>query len=193
MYFKSLFILICIFVFKLNTLIALTQDLSLTILVRSPVTMEYVLAKSVCKLLDRELRISHSFGGSNTLDCLTRLDSSADEIIKKIEQNQIQYAIIKKSELANRPSNLAIRSILYFPADEDYVFITNQNVDPSVIKDINYGILNHLLEFRYLHDAFYGFDEESLIVKQDIPMHMGTLRFSDEWKSDKKRRFIEVD
>jgi len=193
MYFKSLFILICIFVFKLNTLIALTQDLSLTILVRSPVTMEYVLAKSVCKLLDREIRISHSFGGSNTLDCLTRLDSSADEIIKKIEQNQFQYAIIKKSELANRPSNLAIRSILYFPADEDYVFITNQNVDPSVIKDINYGILNHLLEFRYLHDAFYGFDEESLIVKQDIPMHMGTLRFSDEWKSDKKRRFIEVD
>jgi hypothetical protein len=193
MYFKSLFILICIFVFKLNTLIALTQDLSLTILVRSPVTMEYVLAKSVCKLLDRELRISHSFGGSNTLDCLTRLDSSADEIIKKIEQNQFQYAIIKKSELANRPSNLAIRSILYFPADEDYVFITNQNVDPSVIKDINYGILNHLLEFRYLHDAFYGFDEESLIVKQDFPMHMGTLRFSDEWKSDKKRRFIEVD
>ena len=193
MYFKSLFILICIFVFKLNTLIALTQDLSLTILVRSPVTMEYVLAKSVCKLLDRELRISHSFGGSNTLDCLTRLDSSADEIIKKIEQNQFQYAIIKKSELANRPSNLAIRSILYFPADQDYVFITNQNVDPSVIKDINYGILNHLLEFRYLHDAFYGFDEESLIVKQDIPMHMGTLRFSDEWKSDKKRRFIEVD
>ena len=155
--------------------------------------MEYVLAKSVCKLLNRELRISHSFGGSNTLDCLTRLDSSADEIIKKIEQNQFQYAIIKKSELANRPSNLAVRSILYFPADEDYVFITNQNVDPSVIKDINYGILNHLLEFRYLHDAFYGFDEESLIVKQDIPMHMGTLRFSDEWKSDKKRRFIEVD
>jgi hypothetical protein len=193
MYFKSLFILICIFVFKLNTLIALTQDLSLTILVRSPVTMEYVLAKSVCKLLDRELRISHSFGGSNTLDCFTRLDSSTDEIIKKIEQNQFQYAIIKKSELANRPSNLAIRSILYFPADKDYVFITNQNVDPSVIKDINYGILNHLLEFRYLHDAFYGFDEESLIVKQDIPMHMGTLRFSDEWKSDKKRRFIEVD
>jgi hypothetical protein len=193
MYFKSLFILIFIFVFKLNTLIALTQDLSLTILVRSPVTMEYVLAKSVCKLLDRELRISHSFGGSNTLDCFTRLDSSADEIIKKIEQNQFQYAIIKKSELANRPSNLAIRSILYFPADKDYVFITNQNVDPSVIKDINYGILNHLLEFRYLHDAFYGFDEESLIVKQDIPMHMGTLRFSDEWKSDKKRRFIEVD
>ena len=193
MYFKSLFILICIFVFKLNTLIALTQDLSLTILVRSPVTMEYVLAKSVCKLLDRELRISHSFGGSNTLDCLTRLDSSADEIIKKIEQNQFQYAIIKKSELANRPSNLAIRSILYFPAGEDYVFITNQNVDPSVIKDINYGILNHLLELRYLHDAFYGFDEESLIVKQDIPMHMGTLRFSDEWNSDKKRRFIEVD
>ena len=193
MYFKSLFILICIFVFKLNTLIALTQDLSLTILVRSPVTMEYVLAKSVCKLLDRELRISHSFGGSNTLDCFTRLDSSADEIIKKIEQNQFQYAIIKKSELANRPSNLAIRSILYFPADQDYVFITNQNVDPTIIKDINYGILNHLLEFRYLHEAFYNFDEENLIVKQDIPMHMGTLRFSDEWKTDKKRRFIEVD
>jgi hypothetical protein len=44
-----------------------------------------------------------------------------------------------------------------------------------------------------LHEAFYGFEEENLIVKQDIPMHMGTLRFSDEWKTDKKRRFIEVD
>ncbi|MDA8668525.1 hypothetical protein N9M26_02590 [Alphaproteobacteria bacterium] len=165
----------------------------MTILVRSSLTMEYVLAKSVCKLLDRELRISHSFGGSNTLDCVTRLDDSVDEIIKKIEQNQFQYAIIKKVELANRPSNLAIRSILYFPAGEDYVFITNQNVDPSIIKDINYGILNHLLEFRYLHKAFYDFDEENLIVKRDIPMHMGTLSFSDEWNTDKKRRFIEVD
>ena len=193
MYFKSLIILICIFIFKFNTVIALTQDLSLTILVKSPITMEYVLAKSVCKLLDRELRISHSFGGSNTLDCFTRLDDSVDEIIKKIEQNQFQYAIIKKADLANRPSNLAIRSILYFPAVEDYVFITNQNVDPTIIKDINYGILNHLLEFRYLHEAFYNFDEENLIVKQDIPMHLGTLRFSDEWKTDKKRRFIEVD
>ena len=193
MYFKSLIILICISIFKLNTVIALTQDLSLTILVKSSITMEYVLAKSVCKLLDRELRISHSFGGSNTLDCFTRLDDSVDEIIKKIEQNQFQYAIIKKADLANRPSNLAIRSILYFPAGEYYVFITNQNVDPTIIKDINYGILNHLLEFRYLHEAFYNFDEENLIVKQDIPMHMGTLRFSDEWKTDKKRRFIEVD
>ena len=64
MYFKSLIILICISIFKLNTVIALTQDLSLTILVKSSITMEYVLAKSVCKLLDRELRISHSFGGS---------------------------------------------------------------------------------------------------------------------------------
>ena len=193
MYFKSLIILICIFIFKFNTVIALTQDLSLTILVKSPITMEYVLAKSVCKLLDRELRISHSFGGSNTLDCFTRLDDSVDEIIKKIEQNQFQFAIIKKADLANRPSNLAIRSILHFPAGEDYVFITNQNVDPTIIKDINYGILNHLLEFRYLHEAFYNFDEENLIVKQDIPMHLGTLRFSDEWKTDKKRRFIEVD
>jgi len=109
MYFKSLIILICIFIFKFNTVIALTQDLSLTILVRSPITMEYVLAKSVCKLLDRELRISHSFGGSNTLDCLTRLDDSVDEIIKKIEQNQFQYAIIKKADLANRPSRYQLR------------------------------------------------------------------------------------
>ena len=108
MYFKSLIILICIFIFKFNTVIALTQDLSLTILVKSPITMEYVLAKSVCKLLDRELRISHSFGGSNTLDCFTRLDDSVDEIIKKIEQNQFQYAIIKKADLANRPSNLSL-------------------------------------------------------------------------------------
>ena len=193
MYFKSLIILICIFIFKFNTVIALTQDLSLTILVKSPITMEYVLAKSVCKLLDRELRISHSFGGSNTLDCFTRLDDSVDEIIKKIEQNQFQYAIIKKSDLLNRPSNLSLRSILNFPADNDYVFISNQNVDPNVIKDINFGIMNHLLEFRYLHKSFFEFSENNLIVKEKIPLHLGTLKFSDEWSSGKRRRFTEVD
>ena len=42
-------------------------------------------------------------------------------MLKKIEQNQFQYAIIKKSDLLNRPSNLSLRSILNFPADNDYV------------------------------------------------------------------------
>jgi len=48
---------------KINFAYSLTQDISLTILVQSPLKMEYVLAKSICKLLDRDLRISHSFGG----------------------------------------------------------------------------------------------------------------------------------
>ena len=93
-----------------------------------------------------------------------------NEIIKKIEQNQFQYAIIKKSDLFERPSNLSLRSILNFPADNDYVFISNQNVDPNVIKDINFGIMNHLLEFRYLHNSFFDFSESNLIVKQKDPI-----------------------
>ena len=182
-----------IFFLKFNYMNALTQDISLTIVVRSSIGMEYVLAKSICKLLDRELRRSHSFGGSNTLDCNIRFDDSVDEIIKKIEQNQFQYAVIQKEDLYDRPSNLAIRSVLYFPADMEYVFITNQNVDPEIIKEINYGILNNLLEFQYLHSSFSNFSEENLIVKQGIPMHLGTLRFSDEWRNEKKRRFIEAE
>ena len=143
--------------------------------------------------MTRELEISHSYGGSNTLECDTRHDDSVDEIIKKIEQNQFQYAIIKKSDLFERPSNLSLRSILNFPADNDYVFISNQNVDPNVIKDINFGIMNHLLEFRYLHNSFFEFSESNLIVKQKIPLHLGTLKFSDEWKNEKKKRFTEVE
>tara|TARA_B100000530_G_C15837279_1_gene439843 strand:+ start:478 stop:966 length:489 start_codon:yes stop_codon:yes gene_type:complete len=162
-------------------------------MVRSSLDMEYVLAKSICKLLDRELRISHSYGGSNTLDCNIRFDESVEEIITKIEQNQFQYAVVQKNDLYNRPSNLAIRSVLYFPAEKEYVFITNQNVDPEIIKEINYGILNHLLEFQYLHSNFSNFSEENLIIKQVIPMHMGTLKFSDEWNNNKKRRFTEVE
>ena len=162
-------------------------------MVRSTLGTEYILAKSICKVLDRELEISHSYGGSNTLECDTRLDDSVDEIIKKIEQNQFQYAIIKKSDLFERPSNLSLRSILNFPADNDYVFISNQNVDPNVIKDINFGIMNHLLEFRYLHNSFFDFSESNLIVKQKIPLHLGTLKFSDEWSNGKRRRFTEVD
>ena len=38
-----------------------------------------------------------------------------------------------------------------------------------------------------------NFSENNLIIKQDIPMHMGTLRFNDEWSDEKKRRFIEVE
>ena len=77
-------------------------------------------------------------------------------------------------------------------ADKKVVTIS-QNVDPEIIKEINYGIINHLLEFQYLHPSFINFSENNLIIKQDIPMHMGTLRFNDEWRDEKKRRFIEVD
>ncbi len=193
MYFKSFYSFLLILILKFNFLSALTQDITLTIMVRSSLDMEYVLAKSICKLLDRELRISHSYGGSNTLDCNIRFDESVEEIITKIEQNQFQYAVVQKNDLYNRPSNLAIRSVLYFPAEKEYVFITNQNVDPEIIKEINYGILNHLLEFQYLHSNFSNFSEENLIIKQVIPMHMGTLKFSDEWNNNKKRRFTEVE
>jgi TRAP-type uncharacterized transport system substrate-binding protein len=127
------------------------------------------------------------------LECDIRFDKSADEIITKVEQNQFQYAVISKKDLINRPSNLAIRSVLYFPAEQEYIFITNQNVDPEIIKEINYGIIKHLLEFQYLHPSFINFTENNLIIKQDIPMHMGTLRFNDEWSDEKKRRFIEVE
>jgi TRAP-type uncharacterized transport system substrate-binding protein len=193
MHLKFLYIIFITLFLKINFAYSLTQDISLTILVQSPLKMEYVLAKSICKLLDRDLRISHSFGGSNTLECDIRFDESADEIITKVEQNQFQYAVILKEDMLNRPSNLAIRSVLYFPADQEYIFITNQNVDPDIIKEINYGIIKHLLEFQYLHPSFINFSENNLIIKQDIPMHMGTLRFNDEWRDEKKRRVIEVE
>ena len=193
MHLKFFYIIFITLFLKINFAHSLTQDVSLTILVQSPLKMEYVLAKSICKLLDRDLRISHSFGGSNTLECNIRFDESADEIITKVEQNQFQYAVILKEDMLNRPSNLAIRSVLYFPADQEYIFITNQNVDPDIIKEINYGIIKHLLEFQYLHPTFINFSENNLIIKQDIPMHMGTLRFNDEWRDEKKRRVIEVE
>ena len=193
MHLKFFYIIFITLFLKINFAYSLTQDISLTILVQSPLKMEYVLAKSICKLLDRDLRISHSFGGSNTLECDIRFDESADEIITKVEQNQFQYAVILKEDILNRPSNLAIRSVLYFPADQEYIFITNQNVDPDIIKEINYGIIKHLLEFQYLHPSFINFSENNLIIKQDIPMHMGTLRFNDEWRDEKKRRVIEVE
>ena len=193
MHLKFFYIIFITLFLKINFAYSLTQDISLTILVQSPLKMEYVLAKSICKLLDRDLRISHSFGGSNTLECDIRFDESADEIITKVEQNQFQYAVILKENMLDRPSNLAIRSVLYFPADQEYIFITNQNVDPDIIKEINYGIIKHLLEFKYLHPSFINFSENNLIIKQDIPMHMGTLRFNDEWRDEKKKRVIEVE
>ena len=74
MHLKFFYIIFITLFLKINFAYSLTQDISLTILVQSPLKMEYVLAKSICKLLDRDLRISHSFGGSNTLECDIRFD-----------------------------------------------------------------------------------------------------------------------
>ena len=193
MYLKKIYLCIVIILLNWQNTFALTQDITLTILVPDALHSEYILAKSVCKLLGRELEVSHSYGGTNTLDCSVSFNNSVDDIITKIEQNQFQYAILKSSEFDTRPANLAIRSILYFPAEQDYVFVSNQNVDIDVIKEINFGVINHLLEFKYLHKSFINFSTENLIVKQKIPMHLGTLRFSDDWKSGKNLRLTEVE
>jgi hypothetical protein len=60
MYLKVIFSLIVILFLKTNLLFALSQDISLTIMVRSTLGTEYILANSICKVLDRELEISHS-------------------------------------------------------------------------------------------------------------------------------------
>jgi hypothetical protein len=193
MYLKKIYLCIVIILLNWQNTFALTQDITLTILVPDALHSEYILAKSVCKLLGRELEVSHSYGGTNTLDCSVSFNNSVDDIITKIEQNQFQYAILKSSEFDTRPANLAIRSILYFPAEQDYVFVSNQNVDIDVIKEINFGVINHLLEFKYLHKSFINFSTENLIVKQKIPMHLGTLRFSDDWKNGKNLRITEVE
>ena len=193
MYLKKIYLCIVIMLLNWQNTFALTQDITLTILVPDALHSEYILAKSVCKLLGRELEVSHSYGGTNTLDCSVSFNNSIDDIITKIEQNQFQYAILKSSEFDTRPANLAIRSILYFPAEQDYVFVSNQNVDIDVIKEINFGVINHLLEFKYLHKSFINFSTENLIVKQKIPMHLGTLRFSDDWKNGKNLRITEVE
>ena len=130
------FSIIFITLLKINSAYSLTQDISLTILVQSPLKMEYVLAKSICKLLDRDLRISHSFGGSNTLECNIRFDESADEIITKVEQNQFQYAVILKEDMLNRPSNLAIRSV--------YIFLQIKNIFLLLIKMLTQILLKKL-------------------------------------------------
>jgi len=193
MYLKKIYLCIVIILLNWQNTFALTQDITLTILVPDALHSEYILAKSVCKLLGRELEVSHSYGGTNTLDCSVSFNNSVDDIITKIEQNQFQYAILKSSEFDTRPANLAIRSILYFPAEQDYVFVSNQNVDIDVIKEINFGVINHLLEFKYLHKSFINFSTENLIVKQKIPMHLGTLKFSDDWKNGKNLRITEVE
>jgi len=193
MYLKKIYLCIVIILLNWQNTFALTQDITLTILVPDALHSEYILAKSVCKLLGRELEVSHSYGGTNTLDCSVSFNNSVDDIITKIEQNQFQYAILKSSEFDTRPANLAIRSILYFPAEQDYVFVSNQNVDIDVIKEINFGVINHLLEFKYLHKSFINFSTENLIVKQKIPMHLGTLRLSDDWKNGKNLRITEVE
>ena len=83
MHLRYLSITLVVLILKINSAYSLTQDVSLTILVQSPLKMEYVLAKSICKLLDRDLRISHSFGGSNTLECDIRFDESAMKLLLK--------------------------------------------------------------------------------------------------------------
>ena len=68
MYLKKIYLCIVIILLNWQNTFALTQDITLTILVPDALHSEYILAKSVCKLLGRELEVSHSYGGTNTLD-----------------------------------------------------------------------------------------------------------------------------
>jgi hypothetical protein len=60
--------------------------------------MEYVLSKSICKVLDRELRISHSFGGSNTLDCKFILMKVQMKLLKKLNKINFNMLLVKKDD-----------------------------------------------------------------------------------------------
>ena len=50
MHLRYLSITLVILILKINSAYSLTQDVSLTILVQSQLKMEYVLAKSICKI-----------------------------------------------------------------------------------------------------------------------------------------------
>ena len=148
MYLKSILSFLLIFILKFNSTFALTQDISLIILVRSPLDMEYVLAKSICKLLDRELRRSHNYGGSNTLECNIRFDESIDEIITKIEHIEQKEIALKNIYDLLKPNG---KLFVSFPP-KYCAYAGHQQTIPAMIGKLPYL---HLLP-NFLYKGYLG-------------------------------------
>ena len=83
-----------------TNLFALTQDIELSIASgSSPLEIEYVLAKGVCKMLSREHEVSKFMGGANSLNCNAVMTNGTKQNLEFIQLNKVNYAIMDLNKM----------------------------------------------------------------------------------------------
>ncbi|MDC0861458.1 hypothetical protein OAQ08_02510 [Alphaproteobacteria bacterium] len=175
--YKFIATLVCLLFFNSNNLFSLTQNIDINIASSSPLEIEYVLAKGICKMLSREHDVSKFMGGTNTLNCKVHITNGIKQNLEFIKSKKTNYAII---DLTNIPSNYDmsfLKSLIFFKGTKkNWLLVTLAEEEKLKTCEVTEAIFKNSLELKYLHDDFKKFSHENFIIKK-IPIHEGSFEY----------------
>ena len=161
-----------------TNLFALTQDIELSIASGSPLEIEYVLAKGVCKMLSRELEVSKFMGGVNSLNCNVVMTNGTKKNLEFIQLNKVNYAIIDLNKMRSNYDMSSLTSLVFFKGpNTNWAFVTSSKVEKQETCEITEAIFKNSLELKYLHSDFKEFSHKTFIIKKNIPIHIGSFKY----------------
>jgi len=174
---KYLVLLLILPILNLN---ALTNDLEIDIASNSSLTMEYIIAKGVCKMLNRQLELSKFMGGTNKLDCNVIISKGTKSNLDLIKLGEADYAVINICEINSNNDLSNFQAVVYFKGiNSDWLFITSKKSNAQKICEVTEALFNNYLEFSYLHSDFKNFSKESFTTKK-FPFHIGAFKYFDK-------------
>jgi TRAP-type uncharacterized transport system substrate-binding protein len=169
-----------IILLSISNLSALTQDIELNIGSGNPFSIEYVLAKGICRMLSREHEVSKFMGGINSLKCDTSITDGSSQNLKYIQSHKINYAVIDLSETPVGSNLSSLRSLVFFKGKStDWLLVTSSNTDRQETCEVTEAIFKNALELKYLHSEFKEFSQDTFSHKK-IPIHMGSFKYFEE-------------
>ena len=120
-----------------TNLFALTQDIELSIASGSPLEIEYVLAKGVCKMLSREHEVSKFMGGVNSLNCNVVMTNGTKKNLEFIQLNKVNYAIIDLNKMRSNYDMSSLTSLVFFKGpNTNWAFVTSSKVEKQFESEV---------------------------------------------------------
>ncbi|MDA1283705.1 MAG: hypothetical protein O3C61_02135 [Proteobacteria bacterium] len=167
-----------VFCLSVTNLFSLTQDIELNIASGSPLEIEYVLAKGICKMLSREHDVSKFMGGVNSLNCNVLITDGTKQNLEFIQLNKVNYAIIDLNKILSNYNISSLASLIFLKGpNKNWALVTSAQEEKQEICEVTEAVFKNSLELKYLHSDFRDFSHETFIIKKNIPIHMGSFKY----------------
>ena len=168
---KKLFhclIFIQLFVFLLTSnLKAITEDYEIIIGTSDSLDQSFLLGKSICKVLKRELEISKLYGGKNNLSCLVEQIKNVNSKKEKLISKEIDFILLNPNLLTGHDKTI-FKSLLNFNLlQNNYLLLTHFEYSDFKSCEIVNAINSHFLEFIHLNYQYHKLNLDN-ILKQSF-------------------------